>query len=213
MDEKLTREALQAYYASITFMDQQVGKLLDALDRLKLTGNTIVVFHSDHGYHNGEHGGLWQKQSLFEESARVPLIIAAPGMKGAGKGAAGPAELIDVYPTLADLCGLEAPANLHGKSLAPQCTDPTLATKGYALTQVRRGGGMGKKVGAEGPFSGYSLRTPRWRYTEWGGGNKGVELYDHDADPQEFTNLASDPQHAGTVAQLQKQLRELVAAK
>ncbi|MDX1948710.1 MAG: sulfatase [Pirellulaceae bacterium] len=213
MDEKLTREALQAYYASITFMDQQVGKLLDALDRLKLADSTIIVFHSDHGYHNGEHGGLWQKQSLFEQSARVPLIIAAPGMKGAGKAAAGPVELIDVYPTLAELCGLEAPANLHGKSLAPQMTDPGLATKGYALTQVRRGGGMGKKAGGEGFFAGYSLRTPRWRYTEWDGGQKGVELYDHEADPHEFTNLAKDPQHTGTVAQLQKQLRELAAAK
>ena len=217
MDEKLTREARQAYFASITFMDQQVGKLLDALDRLKLADKTIVVFHSDHGYHTGEHDGMWQKQSLFEESARVPLIIAAPGSKAAGKGAAGIAELIDVYPTLADLCGLEAPAGLPGKSLKGQLADAAAPTKGFALTQVRRGGGgMGKAKNKEkadkaaaASFPGYSLRTDRWRYTEWDGGLKGVELYDHQADPREFTNLANDQQHAATVKELSAKLKEL----
>jgi iduronate 2-sulfatase len=220
MDERLQREARQAYFASVTFMDQQLGKLLDALDRLNLNGKTIVVFHSDHGYHLGEHGCLWQKQSLFEESARVPLIIAAPGSKAAGKGCPTPAELIDVYPTLADLCDLSAPANLPGKSLAPQLTDPALPGKGYALTQVRRAAGGGKKAkaakaatGAPGPFPGYSLRTDRWRYTEWDGGSRGVELYDHDHDPYEYTNLAQDPRHTATVKQLSAKLRELVSAK
>jgi uncharacterized sulfatase len=213
MDERLTREARQAYFASITFMDQQVGKLLDALDRLKLADRTIVVFHSDHGYHTGQHDGMWQKMSLFEGSARVPLVIAAPGNKAAGKAAAGPVELIDVYPTLADLCGLEAPANLPGKSLAPQLADASAATKGFAITQVRRGGGMGKKkANAAGPVTGYSIRTPRWRYTEWtGGSGPAAELYDHDADPHEFTNLATDPKHAATVKQLSAQLKQVVA--
>jgi arylsulfatase A-like enzyme len=226
MDEKLTREARQAYFASISFMDQQVGKLLDALDRLKLADKTIVVFHSDHGYHTGDHDGMWQKQSLFEQSARVPLIIAAPGSKAAGKPAAGIAELIDVYPTLADLCGLEAPAGLPGKSLKPQLADASSPTKGFALTQVRRGGGgMGKgknkKASAQkasggrqppeasATFAGYSLRTDRYRYTEWDGGMKGVELYDHQADPQEFTNLAKEPAHATTVKELSAKLKEL----
>jgi iduronate 2-sulfatase len=214
MDERLTREARQAYFASITFMDQQVGKLLDALERLKLANRTIVVFHSDHGYHTGEHGGLWQKQSLFEQSARVPLIIAAPGSKAAGQSVAGCVELIDVYPTLAALCGLEVPAGPAGKSLAPQLADATAATKGFALTQVRRGGGgMGKKAKATGEerfFPGYSLRTDRYRYTEWDGGEKGAELYDHQTDPQEFTNLAKDPAHAATVKELSAKLKELV---
>jgi uncharacterized sulfatase len=225
MDERLTREARQAYFASISFMDQQVGKLLDALDRLKLADRTIVVFHSDHGYHTGDHDGMWQKQSLFEPSARVPLIIAAPGSKAAGKTAAGIAELIDVYPTLAALCGLKAPADLPGKSLAPQLADASAATKGFALTQVRRGGGgMGKgknkkaageqakAKAADNAFPGYSLRTDRYRYTEWDGGQRGVELYDHQADPHEFTNLAKDSAHAATVKELSAKLKELVAA-
>jgi uncharacterized sulfatase len=213
MDERLTREARQAYFASITFMDQQVGKLLDALDRLKLADRTIVVFHSDHGYHTGEHDGMWQKQSLFEQSARVPLIIAAPGNKAAGKPAAGCVELIDVYPTLADLCGLTAPAELPGKSLAPQLADASAPTKGFALSQVRRGGRGGKKKAASAPFPGYSIRTDRWRYTEWDGGEKGIELYDHQSDPQEFTNLAQDPAQAATLKRLSAQLKAVVAAK
>jgi len=219
MDEKLTREATQAYLASITFMDQQVGKLLDALDRLKLRDNTIVVFLSDHGYHLGEHGGLWQKQSLFEPSARVPLIISAPGMKSSGKGTKQIAELIDVYPTLAELCGLKAPENLPGKSLKPQLEDVSAPSKGFALTQVRRGvggGGKGKAKGKAktegGAFPGYSLRTDRFRYTEWDGGEKGVELYDHENDPQEFHNLASDPDYKDEIAELSQQLHALVRA-
>ncbi len=218
MDEKLSREATQAYFASITFMDQQVGKLLDALDRLKLRDNTVVVFLSDHGYHLGEHGGLWQKQSLFEPSARVPLIISAPGMPMKGEATRQIAELIDVYPTLADLCGLKAPENLPGKSLKPQLKDVSAPSKGFALTQVRRGGGgggkakgKGKGAQAAGPFAGYSLRTDRFRYTEWDEGRKGVELYDHKNDPQEFTNLANDPAYQEEVAKLREQLRGLVA--
>lgn len=218
MDEKLQREATQAYFASITFMDQQVGKLLDALDRLKLRDNTIVVFLSDHGYHLGEHGGLWQKQSLFEESARVPLIISVPGQEHAGEGTAAVAELIDIYPTLADLCGLKAPANLPGQSLRPQIEDPQAPGKGFAITQVRRGGNpggakAGKKNPPAGGFAGYSLRTDKYRLTIWGEeGAKGLELYDHQTDPQEYTNLASDPSKAETIAELKALLAKHLSA-
>lgn len=187
------RETKRAYYAAISFVDAQVGKLLDALDRLNLNDRTIIVFWSDHGFFVGEHG-LWGKQSLFEGSARVPLIIAAPG-KAEGKVSNRTVELLDLYPTLADLAHLTPPPNLHGASLVPLLNDPSAAWNRPAFTQVWRGG-----------FPGHSVRTERWRYTEWDNGRKGVELYDHDADPNEYHNLAEDPEHAETV----KSLRQLV---
>ncbi|QDV35391.1 sulfatase [Tautonia plasticadhaerens] len=204
LTDDLRREALQAYYASISFMDAQVGKVLDALDRLGLAEDTIIVMTSDHGYHTGEHG-LWQKMSLFEESARVPLIIAAPGVSRGGTVSEAPVGLVDLYPTLAELCGVDAPDGLQGQSLVPLLKDPEAPGRGWALSQVRRGGG-------QGGFLGYSLRTPRWRYTEWDGGDRGRELYDHDADPRELTNLADDHGHADAVAELSALLREAVGS-
>ncbi len=209
LNDDLRRQALQAYRAGISFMDAQVGRVVETLDRLGLSENTVIVFTSDHGYHTGEHG-LWQKQSLFEESTRVPLLIVAPGATKKGGVARSPVSLVDLFPTLAELCGVERPANLQGQSLVPMLQDPTVAGRGWAITEVVRGDGP-RRTGTTGEnggrFLGYSLRTPRWRYTEWDEGRRGRELYDHDADPRELTNLAGDPAHAKTVEELSAQLR------
>jgi uncharacterized sulfatase len=189
-------EALRAYWATITFVDAQVGRLLDALDRLKLTDNTIVIFWSDHGYHTGEHG-LWMKMSLFENSARVPLIIAAPG-RAQGKASPRTVELVDLYPTLADLAGLDPPDNLAGASLRPLLDDPSARWDRPAYTQLQRA-----------QFPGYSVRDERYRYTEWDGGSRGVQLYDYETDPGELKNLAADPAHAGTVERMKRLLARI----
>ncbi|MEQ8784752.1 MAG: sulfatase [Pirellulaceae bacterium] len=202
LNDDLRRQCKQAYYSSISFMDAQVGRVVDALDRLGLADNTIIVFTSDHGYHMGEHG-LWQKMSLFEGSAQVPMLIVAPGKSGNGGVAKSPVGLIDLYPTLTELCGVEAPKNLQGQSLVPMLEDPSTVGRGWTLSQVTRGGG-GKQ------FFGYTLRTPRWHYTEWDEGEAGLELYDRDADPREITNLADNAAHADTIKQLAAQLREAV---
>ena len=195
ISDAVRKEAIQAYWASIEFMDAQVGKVLAELDRLKLTDQTIVVMISDHGYHMYQHG-LWQKMSLFENAARVPCIISAPGAKGNGHSTEALAELVDLYPTLADLCGLKTPEYVDGVSQVKVLNDPAASVRDHALTQVRRG----KK-------DGYSIRTPQFRYTSWDGGQDGEQLYDLTADPGEMQNLASDPAFSG---QMQK-FRELVA--
>ncbi|MCB1230070.1 MAG: sulfatase [Verrucomicrobiae bacterium] len=193
------RKCKQAYYACISFVDAQVGRLLDALEENGLMEKTVIVFWSDHGYFLGEKG-LWYKRKAFERSARMPLIIAAPGLS-AGAACGKPVELIDLFPTLADLCGLEAPKNLEGASLKPLLKDPAGAEwKKPAVTQVWHS-----------PKAwGYSLRNERWRYTEWLEGEAGRELYDHEKDPGEITNLADDPEFAETVKTLSSQLKPYV---
>jgi uncharacterized sulfatase len=193
LSEADVRRSVLAYYASVTFMDAQVGRLLDALDHLRLTARTVVVFLGDHGFHLGEHG-LWAKRTLFEESARAPLIIAAPGVKPGVVTRV--IEFVDLYPTLADLAGLTAPANLAGQSLTPLLRNPSRAWTGAAYTEAPRL-----------MFPGYSVRTQRWRYTEWDYGSAGVELYDHDADPRELRNLAHDPRYASELGELRALLR------
>lgn len=207
LDESKLREALRAYYASISFMDAQVGRLLDALDRLKLTNHTIVVFWSDHGYNVGHHG-QWMKQSLFEPSARNPLIIAVPGMT-TGKSSGRTVELLDIYPTLAELCGLKADNKLEGKSLVPLLKKPDAQWDRPAYTQVARV--LNQQQPNQRRIMGRSVRTERWRYTEWDEGKEGVELYDYQTDPGEFTNLAKNDKYKGTITTLSALLRKSYA--
>ncbi len=190
------RECKRAYYAAISFVDAQIGRLLDAVDRLGLRDNTIIVFWSDHGYHLGEHG-LWFKQSCFEEAARVPMIIIVPGLKTAGQTSPRLAELVDLYPTLADLAGLTPPPGLEGVSLRPLLLNPTAKWDHPAFTQVQRG-----------KAPGHSVRTDRWRYTEWDRGARGEELYEQANDPQELHNLAALPKYAATVAEMKVLLKQ-----
>lgn len=194
------RKCKQAYYACVSMVDAQVGRLLDALETNGLMDRTIIVFWSDHGYFLGEKG-LWYKRKAFERSARTPLLIAAPGIEG-GQVCDRPVELLDLYPTLADLCGLTPPMNLEGRSLRPLLNQPTTAVWDKpAITQVYHNASAW----------GYSIRTSRWRYTEWLGGRAGRELYDHRNDPHEVNNLAGSAAHAETVNKLSKQLAAFVS--
>jgi iduronate 2-sulfatase len=183
----------RAYHASTSLMDTQVGKVLAAVDRLKLADHTIVVFMSDHGWCLGEHG-QWQKMLLFEESVHVPLMIYDPSGPNHGKVSTHPVELVDLYATLADLAGLPDPQGVEGPSLRPLLENPSAAWDQPARSQVYR---AGQKV------MGRSIRTEKWRYIEWDdAGKRGVELYDHETDPKEYQNLAIDPKHAQTVERM-----------
>ncbi len=205
------RHYRHGYYASISFLDAQVGEILDALEEGGHAGDTLVVFTSDHGFHIGEHS-LWGKTSNFELDARVPLIVADPRQPGGhGKSTRSLAELVDLYPTLAHLAGIESDLSprLEGDNLAPVIAEPTATVKDAAFTQHQQ------------PFYGprtnwkawgYSIRTDRWRYTEWrpidGGEVMARELYDHEKDPGETRNLAGHDEHSETVTVLAKKLAE-----
>ncbi|SKA90871.1 uncharacterized sulfatase [Prosthecobacter debontii] len=193
------KAAIRAYLACVSYVDAQAGKLMDALREQGLLGNTVVIFTSDHGWHLGEHE-LWHKRSLFEESAGVPLIILAPGSAGNGQRTAALAELLDLYPTLCDLCEVPLPAHVQGQSLRPILENPASSIHNAAFTQARRG--------ANAEFWGRSVRTDRWRCTEWNEGRDGIELYDHQEDPHEYTNLASSAQHSAVLHDLRALLAE-----
>ena len=195
MSESQQRETIAAYYAAVEFMDEQVGRVLAELDRLQIREQTIVIFTSDHGYHLGEHG-LWQKTTLFEEGARVPLIISAPEFaRSAGARCDALVELVDLYPTIGDLTGLSerTPKNLAGRSLRPLLANPTGATAGFREFAYTIAGNGGR-----------SIRNAGWRYTTWG--EAGEELYDLGHDPRQFTNLAANPDYAATLGQLRAAL-------
>jgi uncharacterized sulfatase len=203
MTEDTQRTAKQAYLASMTFMDAQFGLVLAELKKQGLDKNTIVIFISDHGYNLGEHG-LWQKRSLYEDSARVPFIIRDPDSKANGQSSKRVAELVDLYPTVADLCSLTPDKRAEGKSLRALLEDPNRPWANAAYTQVDFGAVNGKKGGAR--KVGRSVRTERFRYTEWNGGETAVELYDHEKDPKEMTNVAKDPAYAQFVTELKATL-------
>ncbi|MGV3483739.1 MAG: sulfatase [Planctomycetaceae bacterium] len=190
LDEAVCKKSLQAYHASVSFVDAQTGRVLDALERLGLSDSTLVVIWSDHGYHLGEHGGVWQKRTLFEESARAPLLIRMPHAAGNGQSCQRIVEFVDIYPTVADFCGLSGSTALSGRSLRPLIVDPTRQWDHAAFTQILRPADARLPT----PVMGRSIRTERWRYTEWDEGRQGSELYDHDRDPGEITNLATTPE-------------------
>jgi len=197
LDDDLARQAIQAYHATITFADAQIGRILDTLEQTGLDENTVVIFTSDHGYHMGEHGH-WQKSTLFENATRVPLIIAGPGVNDRGGVAREPVEMVDFYPTLADLCGLKAPETVQGDSLVGILNDTGSEQPSSALSHFG---------------DGYSLRTARYRYTEWGeNGAAGKELYDHQSDPNEMKNLANDDASREIMDRLAEQLHDRVQA-
>ncbi len=179
------RQARAAYHATVSLVDTQVGIIMAELAALDLADNTIVVLFSDHGFHLGEHGGLWRKVSLFEESTRVPLIVMVPGGQQSASSSA-LVELVDLYPTLAELAGLPIPANLEGTSFAPLLDSPKRIWKSAVFSEIVRGASHGR-----------SIRTARYRYTEWRSGETvAFELYDLQEDPGEFINLARSEHHA-----------------
>ena len=199
--EKITiddaRKCKQAYFACISFVDAQIGRIMDALEANKLMDDTLIVVWSDHGYFLGEKG-LWYKRKNFERSLRVPLIIAGGGVNAQIQSCDRPVELLDLYPTIVDHTGYEVPSVLEGESLVPLMNDPSGAWDKPAISQV---------IYSRGEAFGFSLRNQRWRYTEWKKGAAGRELYDHANDPDEVTNLAENPEHAALIEKLSAQLK------
>jgi arylsulfatase A-like enzyme len=198
--DTLALNLIRGYRACVSFMDAQVGRVLAALDRLGLRDETIVVLWGDHGYHLGENG-LFTKMTNFELGTRAPLIVSMP-KQSAGQRTRALVEFVDLYPTLAELCALPLPAHLEGTSFRPLLETPDRVWKSAAFSQYVRPG--------KPPTMGRSMRTERWRYTDWTNPKDervGVELYDHQTDPEETRNIAGDPAHAEVIAQLAAQLR------
>ena len=206
--DDLARQLKHGYYASISYMDAQVGKLLDKLDRLDLRKNTIVVLWGDHGWKLGEHDA-WCKHTTTENDTNTALLLSVPGMKHAGAKTKSIVEFVDIYPTLAELAGLPLPKHLEGLSFKPVMDEPTRAWKSAAFSQYPRSAG---RSGA-GQLMGYSMRTERYRFTVWVGRDDhtkidAIELYDHQLDPQENFNVAKAPANGELVEQLMGQWRK-----
>ena len=200
MPDDLARRLIHGYHACVSYMDAQLGRILAALDELELRDNTIVVLWGDHGWKLGEHG-MWCKHTNFEIDCHAPLVVSAPGMQAAGRGCDELVEFVDVYPTLCELAGLPLPQHLAGRSFTPLLDDPQKAWKEMAFSQFPHGKAMGR-----------SMRTQRYRYTEWRDMQDeslvARELYDYDAPGGENTNLAETPACRDTVEGLGRALRE-----
>jgi iduronate 2-sulfatase len=190
------RESLRAYRACVSCTDDQIGRLLAALEASGHAENTLILFTSDHGYHLNDHGGMWHKMSLFDASARVPLLIHAPGI------AAGtcerPVQLIDLFPTVCNLTDTPAHATLEGRSLVPLLRDPRMKSATPAHTLVRR---------EQTKIIGRSVSTGEYRYIEWNDGKQGTQLYDSRQDPNEWRNLTNEPAQAQKKETMAKKLR------
>lgn len=200
MDIRRQKKAVGGYLASVAYMDRQVGKVLDALEQAGIADRTIVIFTSDHGYHLGEHD-FWAKVSLHEESAAVPLIISVPGKSPAVCNSL--AELLDLYPTISSLCGLQVPAGIQGKNLAPLLDDPTLSVREAAFSVDPRNKGN----------RGFLLRDDRWAYIQYReDASGGIELFDMEKDPKQYTNLAEKPGYEKVVAQFKQRMAEKLKA-
>lgn len=204
LDDAMTRHLIHGYHAAVSFMDAQLGRVLDALDATGLAKDTIIVLWGDHGWHLGDHG-MWCKHTNYEQAARIPVIVAAPGMKAGAKTSA-LIETVDIYPTLCELAGLPAPSGLDGASFAAALRDPSAPTKDHVLHAYPRGGGL----------IGRAIRTARHRLVEWkvpgdAADTAVLELYDYEADPLESKNLAAE--QGELVAQLRAMLAKHPEAK
>jgi len=203
LDSELAKEIKQAYYATVSFVDAQIGRVLDKLKKTGLDKKTIVVFTSDHGYHLGEHGH-WQKQTLFEHATRVPLIFSGPGISSGLGPIDEPVELVDLYPTIMELLQMETPDFVRGKSLNPYFKGSKIPIRNSALTEllVRT---------PQGVAQGYSIKTKRYRLNRWSHKNLFMyELYDHKNDQDELINLAYDQQYTKVLDSLKKVLEKRV---
>jgi iduronate 2-sulfatase len=202
LTDEQARKLKHGYYAAVSYTDAQVGKLLDELDRLKLRDKTIVILWGDHGWQLGEHGN-WCKHTNFEEATRAPLIISVPGQNNTGKRSNALVEFVDIYPTLAEICKLPKQDGLEGISFKPLLENPNTPWKKAAFSQYPR------NIPSQGKGMGHSMRTERYRLTEWTIPEKDfreVELYDYEKDPLGNENVAAKTEYAGTVKELSKRL-------
>jgi len=198
--DELSRQLIHGYYACVSYIDAQIGRLLDKLDRLNLSDKTVIILWGDHGWKLGEHAG-WCKHTNFELDTHVPMILSVPGMKTAGRRTRALTEYVDIYPTLCYACGLTIPAHLEGRSMMPLLDDPQRPWKKAAFSQYPRGKIMG-----------HTMRTERFRYTEWRDRKTNElmarELYDHEKDPQENVNAVDQPEYEKDIERLGRMLAQ-----